>query len=109
MSKKRKIRSGPRPKKKVVIFNKEQISFSEEIARRVCANMVFPFENEMKRIWSELENTKANLISLMTLLEEKELVDAPRFFELYNNYISTETGVIDGGKMMGRSIISLYN
>ena len=81
----------------------------EKIARQVAAQMIYPFENEMRRIQAEVDNIKANMVSAITCLENNSLLREKDYLKVYESYIATKVGIIEDGKMDGRPIFNLYN
>lgn len=82
----------------------------ERTIRNTIETYVWPYEQRINLLLSQLENIKANQIALGTVLEKHNLVSSEEFQKEYANLQLNVIGIVNAdGTMRGRPIFSIYN
>jgi len=70
---------------------------------------IYPLEQKLNNLGVKVEEIKANLITLSTVLEKTQLIKKEDFMKEFDAYEKHVRGSVKKGKMVGTSIISIYN
>ena len=68
-----------------------------------------PFEKKINTLAFNLEQVKANVITLGTVLEDNQIIRKEDYMKTFDAYEKHIRGEIKEGKMVGTSVISIYN
>ena len=82
----------------------------EGFIKNVAETYVWPMEQRLNLLLGQVENVKANQITLGTILQKHGLIDEEEYKSEYGILQATALGLVSAdGTMDGRPIFSLYN